>query len=290
MLLNTSRNVLEVTGTWADCELTTTTFEANACWALRTGARHFVELGDRTAQCVHAMPAKNAYLCMPIMAQGGAVGILHFQAITDTQEPSETELSLMGTFAEQVGLSIANLKLQDALKTQSIRDVLTGLFNRRYLEESLEREIRRAARGDQPVGVVMFDLDHFKNFNDTFGHEAGDSVLREVGAFLSRNTRAEDIACRFGGEEFILILPGADLTGAHSRAERLRSGLRELTVLHQGKSLGMITISVGVAAFPTHGLSVKELIACADSALYRAKRDGRDRVVMAEEVTAATVS
>jgi diguanylate cyclase (GGDEF)-like protein len=174
------------------------------------------------------------------------------------------------------------LKLQEALRQQSTKDALTGIFNRRYLEESLEREIRRAARVDQPVGVVMFDLDHFKNFNDTFGHEAGDSVLRELGAFLSRNVRAEDIPCRFGGEEFVLILPGATLEGARSRAERLRSKVRELTVMHQGKSVGMITISVGVGAFPVHGLSVKEVIAAADGALYRAKKDGRDRVVVAE--------
>jgi diguanylate cyclase (GGDEF)-like protein/PAS domain S-box-containing protein len=289
ILLNSSRNALEVAGTWAGCELTTTTFETDSCWALRTGNRHLVELGDRTAECQHATPAKNTYFCLPIMTQGGVVGILHFQALTGAQQPSEGELSLAGTFAEQVGLSIANLKLQDALRHQSIKDVLTGLFNRRYLEESLAREIRRAARGDQPVGVVMFDLDHFKSFNDTYGHEAGDSVLCEIGAFLSRNIRAEDIPCRFGGEEFVIILPGADLKGAQSRAERLRSTVRELTVLHHGKSLGMITISVGVGAFPIHGLSVREVMTSIDAALYRAKRDGRDRVVVAEMVTTTDI-
>ena len=135
----------------------------------------------------------------------------------------------------------------------------------------------------------MFDLDHFKSFNDTYGREAGDSVLREVGGFLSRHTRAEDIPCRFGGEEFVLILPGTDLKGAQSRAERLRSNVRELTVLHQGKSLGMITISVGVGAFPIHGLSVREVIASVDAALYRAKREGRDRIVVADIVTAIDI-
>jgi diguanylate cyclase (GGDEF)-like protein/PAS domain S-box-containing protein len=295
MLLNSSPDALQVAGTWADCELAAKTFEANSCWALRTGNRHLVELGDHTVQCGHALSAKSTYFCVPIMTQGGPVGILHFQTMTGTSQPSEADLTLTGTFAEQVGLSIANLKLQAALRSQSTKDVLTGLFNRRYLEESLEREIRRAARVDQPVGVVMFDLDHFKTFNDTFGHEAGDSVLRELGAFLSRNIRAEDIACRFGGEEFVLILPGATLEGGTSRAERLRSKVRELAVLHQGKSVGMITISVGVAAFPVHGLSVKEVIAAADAALYRAKRDGRDRVVVANlpengDIVAAAVT
>lgn len=173
------------------------------------------------------------------------------------------------------------MKLQEALKNQSTKDALTGLLNRRGLEESLDLELRRGARADQPVGVVMFDLDHFKVFNDSYGHEAGDSVLRELGAFVLRSIRAEDVACRFGGEEFVLILPGATAAGAQSRAERLRSKVRELTVLHQGKSMGVVTISAGVAAFPVYGLSVTEVLAAADSALYKAKKDGRDRVVVA---------
>jgi diguanylate cyclase (GGDEF)-like protein/PAS domain S-box-containing protein len=282
-LLNDSHALLEVAGVWADCDLAVAeSFKANSCWALRTGQRHFVAAGERTAQCVHAAASKSSYLCIPIMTQAGAVGILHLQSLTSEGEPSESELLLATTFAEQVGLSISNLKLQEALRQQSTRDALTGLFNRRYLEESLEREIRRAARSEQPVGVIMFDLDHFKVFNDTFGHEAGDCVLREVGAFMLRNARAEDIPCRFGGEEFVLILPSATLEGTQSRAERLRAKIKEITVLHHGKSLGMITISAGVAAFPVQGLSVKDVIAAADGALYRAKKGGRDRVVVAE--------
>jgi len=137
-------------------------------------------------------------------------------------------------------------------------------------------------RADQPLGVLMLDLDHFKKFNDTYGHEAGDTVLRETGTFLARSIRAEDIVCRFGGEEFVIILPTASLSAACGRAERIRSKLREMTVLHQGQSLGMITVSVGVAALPEHGTSPKELLETADAALYRAKREGRDRVVAAE--------
>jgi diguanylate cyclase (GGDEF)-like protein/PAS domain S-box-containing protein len=292
-LLNDSRTVLEVAGSWANCDLSATeSLEANSCWALRTAQRHFVEVGDKTAPCAHARTTKSSYLCIPIMAQGGALGVLHLQSMTTAPGAFESEPLLMSTLAEQVGVSISNLRLQEALRQQSTRDALTGLFNRRHLEESLEREIRRAARSDQPVAVVMFDLDHFKIFNDTFGHEAGDSVLREIGAFLSRNVRAEDIPCRFGAEEFVLILPGTTLEGARSRAERLRGKATELTVLHQGKSVGSITISVGVAAFPVHGLSLKEVIASADGALYKAKKEGRNRVVVAElagiiETTAA---
>jgi diguanylate cyclase (GGDEF)-like protein len=127
----------------------------------------------------------------------------------------------------------------------------------------------------------MIDLDHFKNFNDTYGHDAGDAVLREIGMSLTKGIRAEDFVCRFGGEEFVVILPTADLAASRARAERLRAKAKELTILHQGRSMGMITISVGVAVFPEHGASPKDLMAAADAALYEAKRGGRDQVVVA---------
>jgi len=178
-------------------------------------------------------------------------------------------------------LSIANIRLREALRTQSVRDALTGLYNRRYLEEVLEREVRRASRSAQSLGILMIDLDYFKNFNDTYGHDAGDAVLRETGQFLARGVRAEDFVCRFGGEEFVVILPTADMNSSQTRGERLRSKMRELTVMHQGKSLGMITISIGVASFPQHGMSPKQLMAAANAALYEAKRGGRDQVAVA---------
>lgn len=265
-------------------------FEPNACWALRTGHPHLVVAGDDTARCAHAEGVKNTYLCIPILAQGEALGVLHVQTTDETPSFGESELSFKTTFAEQIGLSIANIRLREALRTQSIRDPLTGLYNRRYLEEMLEREIRRAVRAEQSLGILMLDLDHFKRFNDTYGHDAGDAVLRETGWFLAKSIRAEDIVCRFGGEEFVVILPTADLEAARSRAERIRSKLRELTVLHQGQSVGVITVSVGVAALPTHGTSAKELVQAADAALYRAKREGRDRVITAQAVDVTEVT
>jgi diguanylate cyclase (GGDEF)-like protein len=186
-------------------------------------------------------------------------------------------------FAEQVGQSLANLRLREALRDQSIRDPLTGLYNRRYLEETLDREIRRAVRSEQLLGILMLDLDHFKKFNDTYGHDAGDTVLRDTAAFLTRCVRAEDIVCRFGGEEFVIILPLADIQTTQARAERIRSKLRELTILHQGKAVGLVTVSVGVAELPQHGMTPKTLLEAADAALYVAKREGRDRVVVATE-------
>jgi diguanylate cyclase (GGDEF)-like protein/PAS domain S-box-containing protein len=282
VLLNSARSLAEIAGSWYECRLPVPVFEPNACWALRTGHPHLVVAGDTTAPCAHAAGVAHSYLCIPILAQGEALGILHFQATDEAPTLADSELSFKTTFAGQVGLSVANIRLREALRSQSIKDPLTGLYNRRYLTEMLERETRRAVRGAQSLGVLMIDLDHFKKFNDTYGHDAGDAVLRETASFLSKSIRAEDVVCRFGGEEFVVILPTADLNAAHARGERIRSKLHELTVLHHGQSLGMITISVGVAELPLHGTSPKDLLAAADAALYRAKREGRDRVVSAD--------
>jgi diguanylate cyclase (GGDEF)-like protein/PAS domain S-box-containing protein len=288
-LLDAARSLTEVIGSWSDCKLPAAVFEPESCWALRTGHPHLVLAGDSTAPCAHAEGVKNTYLCTPIVAQGETLGIVHFQATNEAPKLDASELSFKTTFAGQVGLSLANIRLREALRTQSVRDALTGLYNRRYLEEVLDREVRRAARAAQSLGVLMIDLDHFKNFNDTYGHEAGDAVLRETGQFLAKGIRAEDFVCRFGGEEFVVILPTADVEASRARAERLRSRMRELTVMHQGKSLGMVTISVGVAAFPEHGMSPKELMAAADAALYEAKRGGRDQVAVASSNEVAEV-
>jgi len=281
-LLDAGRSVAEVAGSWQDCQLPVTVFEPSACWALRTGHPHLVIAGDNTARCAHAAGVKHSFLCVPILAQGEAFGILHFQATDAAPTLADSELSLKTTFAGQVGLSVANIRLREALHTQSIRDALTGLYNRRYLSEMLERETRRAARADHGLGILMLDLDHFKKFNDTYGHDAGDTVLRETAAFLTKSVRAEDFVCRYGGEEFVVVLPMADLKASRARAEHIRTKLRELTVLHQGQSVGILTVSVGVAELPVHGTSPKELLEAADAALYRAKREGRDRVIMAE--------
>jgi diguanylate cyclase (GGDEF)-like protein/PAS domain S-box-containing protein len=280
-LLNPSRNLADVIGSWTDCRVGALEFEPTACWALRTGHPHRVPADDSTAPCAHAAGVNVSYLCIPILAQGETLGIMHFQAIEEGPQLEGAELSFKTTFAGQVGLSLANIRLREALRIQSVRDVLTGLYNRRYLEETLEREVRRAARAQQSLGILMIDLDHFKTFNDSYGHDAGDAVLRETGMALTKGVRAEDFVCRFGGEEFVVMMPTADLKSSCARAERLRLKMKELTILHQGKAMGMVTISVGVAVFPEHGTSPKELMAAADAALYQAKRAGRDQVTVA---------
>ena len=185
------------------------------------------------------------------------------------------------TLAEHIGLALANLQLREPLHSQSVRDPLTGLFNRRYLEESLQREVSRAKRSKRPLGIVMLDLDNFKPFNDRLGHEAGDNVLREVGRFLQSHVRGDDIACRYGGEEFTLLLPEASLEVVRARAEHLRERIKQLQVDYHGQLLGPLTVSLGVAILPDHGGSAEAVLQAADAALYRAKTDGRERVVVA---------
>ena len=284
-LFNAAHNLVDLAGQWHDCVIPAS-FEAESCWALRTGHPHLVLAGDTTARCAHAAGVESTYLCVPILAQGEALGILHIQATEKDPHIAEGEMSFHTTFAAQVGLSVANIRLREALQTQSTKDPLTGLYNRRYLQEALEREIRRAIRAEQGLGILMVDLDHFKRFNDTYGHEAGDAVLREAASFLVRSVRAEDFVCRYGGEEFVVVLPTADLHAAEMRAQRIREKIRELAVTHNGHSLGMITASIGVAALPGHGINGKDLLEVADAALYRAKREGRDRVAVADPVLA----
>ncbi len=185
------------------------------------------------------------------------------------------------TLADAIGLSLANLRLRERLRQQSIVDVLTGLFNRRYMEETLEREVRRCARAHQPLSVMMMDLDHFKEFNDRHGHAAGDILLSELGVFLRSHVRLEDVACRYGGEEFTLIFPDSSLESTAQRADLIRLGIESLRVEYGGGVIGPVTISIGVAAFPEHGIDGAEVLRCADEALYRAKREGRNRIAVA---------
>jgi diguanylate cyclase (GGDEF)-like protein len=288
LLFNPSRDGLEAAATWADCGLIASAFRPQDCRALRNGRLHMVAAGEHTAECGHTPSGLYAYFCLPLLTHGETIGVLHFQMVESGELP-QTLLLVANMFAEQVGLSVANIRLREALRSQAIRDPLTNLYNRRYLEEMMERETRRAVRSEQGLGVLMLDLDHFKQFNDTFGHDAGDSVLCATASFLLKSVRAEDVVCRFGGEEFVIILPAADLNVTQARAERIRSRLRELSVIHQGKSLGVITASVGVAELPQHGTSPRELLEAADAALYRAKREGRDRVMLAETPVIAEV-
>jgi diguanylate cyclase (GGDEF)-like protein len=197
---------------------------------------------------------------------------------------TEPKRQLTYTVVEQAGMALSNLKLREALREQSIRDPLTGLYNRRYMEEVLKQHLRRVTRHLHPLGMIMIDIDHFKSFNDSNGHAAGDALLRALGEFLQRRIRGEDVACRYGGEEFILIMPEATLEAANQRAELLRQGVKGLRVSDGGQTFGGVTLSIGVAIYPQHGRTIDSILRAVDTALYRAKQEGRDRVVVAETV------
>ena len=176
----------------------------------------------------------------------------------------------------------ALLKSEALLREQSVRDHLTGVFNRRYMEETLGRELLRASRKGLSLGIIMFDMDDFKGFNDTYGHAAGDAILRELGNLLLKHVRGEDIASRYGGDEFILIMSDASREVTVERAERLCEHVRHIHTQYEGQTLETVSLSVGVAIFPEHGSTSDVLLKSADDALYRAKREGRGRVVVAD--------
>jgi diguanylate cyclase (GGDEF)-like protein len=295
-LFHASRNYLELAVTWGGAKSQEDMFQPADCWALRRGRLHAVGGQDRAIVCAHVArhgEEMQPYLCAPMMAQGETLGLLYLAARpaatgSVTLQLSESKQQLATAVAEQIALALSNLKLRETLRQQSVRDPLTGLYNRRFLEEALDRELARLERKNLPLSLIMIDVDNFKSFNDTFGHEAGDAVLRDLGGVLQRHVRGSDIACRYGGEEFTIILPEAGIEIGRQRAEMLREAVRELRLVHDGKSLGAVTLSLGVACFPEHGRRREHLLQVADAALYEAKNSGRNRVVVSN-VTALKV-
>jgi len=184
---------------------------------------------------------------------------------------------------DRVGPALANLKLRDTLRELALRDALTGLYNRRYLDDVLNRELHRAQRNGKPVAVVMIDIDHFKHFNDKYGHDAGDFVLSALARAITKSIRPSDIACRYGGEELVVVLAEANLECARARAEQMRLAIRDTHLTHLGQTLPAPTASFGVAVSPANGMTPADLLKAADQALYRAKEEGRDRVCVAAE-------
>jgi len=256
----------------------------NQCWALRRGQPHRTDDEHGHIKCQHldqAVPLAGIWtLCVPLIAHGTSLGMLHVSA-HERDGTANNDTTLVEAIAEQLSLAIANLHLRETLRLQSLRDPLTGLFNRRYLEENLNRELQRCARRGLPLTVMMLDVDHFKSFNDEYGHAAGDALLSQIGQTLGSLVREEDIACRYGGEEFTVVLPEAGAGEAALRAEGIRSEIGSTTVTHLRSTLGPRTISIGVATFPADGDTPAQLLAKADRALYEAKAQGRDRVVSA---------
>ncbi|HLY45064.1 MAG TPA: diguanylate cyclase [Stellaceae bacterium] len=281
-----SRDILECAKVWNGARMMPA-MRPDDCWGLRRGRTYTFGDSEFDFPCAHVGASDpRPYCCIPILAHGETIGLLHFEFQPEDEATSRTlgpgeiaEQRRLGIVcAEQISLAIANIKLRDQLRDQSIRDPLTGMFNRRYLLETCRREFARAARTQQSVGVLSIDIDHFKTYNDSHGHDAGDVVLRAVGGCLATLFRTEDVPCRFGGEEFVVILPGANLEAAARRAEHLRGQVAALIVRYRNKDLPSITISIGVAAFPEAGDTPETVLRVADEALYRAKANGRNRV------------
>jgi diguanylate cyclase (GGDEF)-like protein len=297
-----SRLVAEVATSWGDPELERKVFQPQDCWALRGGRVHTMDHPASDPVCAHVSdPGRGPYVCIPLTALGTTLGVLHLQAIGEpaasaageapsggasdaggVRHPTGTQFSddvrdLGLRVAEHLALAMANFRLRETLQVQSTRDPLTGLFNRRYMEESLERELHRAGREESALSLLILDLDNFKRFNDRLGHASGDTLLRSLGEFLLEKVRREDVPCRYGGEEFVVILPKATKQDAHRRAESLREDARAQWVPY-GPG---VTVSIGVAAYPEDGSTTRALLDAADTALYRAKAEGRDRVVAA---------
>ena len=289
-MMDQEKQTLRETAFWGNPPDEIRTFGVDDTWVF--DHEHTTMIGHPATECLFSYigySAQSKCLCVPVSASGEIMAILSIDFTEcyeqyvkqEYQRVFESIRLVITGVVEHYALALVNLRLREILRRESMIDPLTGLFNRRHMEASLIREARRAQRHNTPLGIIMLDVDHFKVFNDTYGHDIGDIVLRELGGLLQRHTRAEDIACRYGGEEFLLILPEASLLATYQRAEELRILAKELQVQYNEKIL-RITISLGVAALPQHGINAWDIIHAADTALYQAKHRGRDRVVTAE--------
>ncbi len=286
-LMNHSKNYLEAVAEWNEPNVTEHIFTPDQCWGLRQGKIYFYINKDESMPCKHSEGESHirSYVCMPLLALNEVVGVLHLQ-ITNSHDMDQNEIIklyennnlMIQNIAGQISLSISNIKLYEVLKQRSTRDLLTSLYNRSYLSDTFERDVQRAKRNNTSIVVIMMDIDFFKNVNDTYGHEAGDAVLREVSKLLTRELRKSDIACRYGGEEFLIILYDTVFQDASERIEQLRQKISNLQF--HFVALFSITVSFGVAMFPEDGNNSEELIKAADQALYVSKKTGRNKVTV----------
>jgi len=275
---NNSRNQLTPMSQWGDPRCVGDGFAPDDCWALRRGQDHFVTAKGKDIVCQHVGDAVETYHCEPLLASGEVIGVLYLDGLPDDEARFR-----MGVLTENISSAMVNRRLQRDLKEQTIRDPLTGLFNRRYMEEALTLEIARAARSGSPLCVVMCDVDHFKRFNDEFGHDAGDNVLSMVASVLGERFRDGDIVCRFGGEEFIIIAPGTTKEALAGRVETVRAAISALTPKLRNEALGSVTMSFGITQWQKNmDRNGADMMQQADTALYQAKHEGRNRIILYE--------
>jgi diguanylate cyclase (GGDEF)-like protein len=275
-VFNNSRDRLDLIAEWGDEERLLNPISPSSCWALKRGKAHFNDASEGALRCEH-FESERTTLEMPMMARGEVYGLLSFSSSGGGDEAA-AELrdgtKIISALADGMSLALSNLSLREKLRNQALRDPLTGLYNRRYMEDMLDRFVRLAVRKESSLAVVMIDLDHFKRLNDQHGHLLGDAVLRAVAGTIAESLRETDVACRYGGEELIVLLPDCDMDAAVSKAEEIRLRIEELSGAHGVE----ISASLGVAAIPSAASTVQELVKAADVALYEAKSAGRNCV------------
>ena len=279
-VINNSRQLVEIASTWGT-SLVDEFHTPDSCCGLRSGQPRWREPGISEIDCTHfAGRAPEHYLCMPMVAHGNTLGVLYVQCDSAAAVGTARQrIDGLRQLVQLTGMAIATLNLRTKLENQSIRDSLTGLFNRHFMQISLERELARAARRKLTLAVYMLDLDHFKKFNDTYGHAAGDMALKTIAEIFRSSVRTEDVACRYGGEEFTIMLPDMTPEIALERAESIRRAVANLRLPFEGEILSGFSVSIGVAIYPTDAESADLLLSRADQSLYRAKRSGRNQVV-----------
>lgn len=277
-LMQSSRNQLEIKLDWGGEWPGAKTFFPVECWALRKGKFHLSNDQYTTLPCSHMSDVgSDQTMCIPLIAHGNTIGLMHLYM--HNEKVTEELKQLAFTIGEHLGLALANLNLQEKLRDQAVRDPLTGLHNRRYLEEVIDHEFMRSKRYKQPLSLLMLDMDHFKLFNDNFGHDAGDYVLKSLGSLLNNSVRGEDVVCRVGGEELAILLPNSSPSAAIEVANKLCDKVRELHMEFNGQSLGKLTLSIGISTYPIDAENYEVLMKKADTALYEAKDNGRDRAL-----------
>jgi diguanylate cyclase (GGDEF)-like protein/PAS domain S-box-containing protein len=279
LALSVSRaHQMETAVEWGPEPLMAASFLLDDCWALRRGQMQEVAQPGALQSCRHFRSTPpGPYICLPLSVRGDLLGVLNVRSAPG-ESLGQAQRQLLTVLGEVVKLSLSSLRLRDALRAQAIRDPLTGLYNRNYLDETLRRELSRSARHHTPLCVAMLDIDGFKAFNDTYRHHAGDVLLKALGALFLKQLRASDIVCRYGGDEFVLVLPDANSAQVSERLDRIRVEAKNMECRYEGRLLPAAGLSAGVAQWPDHGTTSEDLIKAADRALYVAKHGGRDQV------------
>ncbi|MGH7252281.1 MAG: sensor domain-containing diguanylate cyclase [Nitrospiraceae bacterium] len=278
-----SQKLVEPVAQWSTAHAGVREFPTTGCYALRSGRTYFVEDMLVGPLCNHlATPLPASYICIPLITRGEATGMLHL-GHPPSRFPARIDRTLAATAAARIALAMANLEMRAELHTLSVRDLVTGLFNRGYMEESLEREVHRATRHQRMVGVIAIDLNGLQYLNERFGREVGDAWLRQAGRTLQQAVRGSDIVSRSGAEAFTIIMPDTTSAATLQRAEQLRTTLKELREQHQGAAAGPFNCSLGLSLFPDHGKTGKAVLRAAEEASKRAKSSGVDRVLIGEK-------